>query len=80
MKNLSSIFGLSLLLACGAVPAQQDRSAERNARRQQQQLQALQQQAQQAQADKTKAETESAELASRRRHVCRPRSARPTRS
>jgi chromosome segregation ATPase len=56
---------LALLLACGPVLAQQDRTAERNARRAQLQTQALQQQVQQAQADKVKAETEVAELRTR---------------
>lgn len=61
-----SWFGLAtllcLLLSAGAAQAQADRSAEKAARRQQQQVQALQQQVTQAQADKAKVEQDRAAI------------------
>jgi uncharacterized membrane-anchored protein YhcB (DUF1043 family) len=60
--TLASVLALAVGLAAGPATAQQDRAAERNARRQQMQLLGLQQQLQQAQSDKSKAEAERAEL------------------
>ncbi len=59
-------FGAVLLAVLAAsASAQQDKTAERNARRLQLQMQALQQQLQDAQAAKTKSDAEKADLAQR---------------
>jgi hypothetical protein len=63
LSRCAATFLAVLLLAPGLAWSQQDRAAEKAARRQQQQLQALQQQVSQAQAEKTQFEQDRAAMA-----------------